>query len=438
MVTPNQIAVLGSLLISEDCIPQVLSQVAGEDFTDGDCRLLYLAVQALYRDSKPVDPVTVWERAGKEPRLYDLIARCVKETPTAANVGAYVQLLREERRVADAQALALRILEARTMEPIADLVSKLAALMSERDGVQAVTMATGYVDFFERQKHKPRYITWGLPELDDKMYLEAGDFAIIGGYPSDGKTAWALSAAWHQSQEEKVGFFSLETGSPKLMDRLVARTALISMGKIKRRELSEEDFDTVAAIANRFEKSNLELIPAAHMTAEEILGYSRARGYKIIYIDYVQLIESSPETRRENRTNQLSQISRTLHTGGQRAGITIVALSQLTRPERTKGKRLAPRMSDLRESGQLEQDADTVMLLYRENPDDPESRRVLAVEKNKEGQLGQMYLRFDGDTQTFRRHYNQTPPPKHKEPEASQMSLEELPRDDRDLPPGWR
>lgn len=414
MVTPNQLAVLGSMFIDEKCVGPVLSETQAEDFLDPDCRMLYLAVRSLFNEDKPVDPLTVLGTTGKgqDSGLYDLIKRCMEETPTAANIGVYIPLLREESRLHQMQALGLHLAQAKTTAEAGEAISKLQELTVDKPGLKIVTMEQAMLEWFQRYDAKPDYINLGLPDMEGKVFAEHGDFIILAGYPSDGKTALALFMAWHLSQKERVGFFSLETGSKKLHDRLIAQTCLTSLAKIKNRELTAADLAVITERSAAISKAPLEYIEAAHMTASDILATAKARRYKTIFIDYVQLVDPDRESRRENRTNQVSEISRTLHVGAQASGIAVIALSQLTRPEDVTFKdkvtktvqtvRKAPRKEDLRESGQLEQDADVIMMLYRTDYNNEDSKqRVLAIEKNKEGRLGKIYLDFDGATQNF-------------------------------------
>ena len=154
-----------------------------------------------------------------------------------------------------------------------------------------------------------------------------------------------------------------------------------------------------------------ELVEASGMSAQDIQADSLAHRYEIVYIDYLQLIE--PETRRVNRTEQVSAISRDLQKLAHGTGRLVVALSQLSRAEHTgKNEQVEPTMSDLRESGQIEQDADAIMLLYLEEPNRPESsRRVLKIAKNKEGTRGRIFLVFDGQFQRFRESAIEEPAP---------------------------
>ncbi len=435
MVTPAQKAVIGSMLLEERCVPRVLSELTPEDFTDPQCRILFLAARQLYTAAKPVDPVTVLEQAKADggDGLYDLVKTCMEETPTTANLGEYLPLLRQEARSVRAQSLGLRLTTTVAPEEIRDVVAQLDALMVDRPGVKASDMGTILANFYARQKTKPDYLPWGISRMEDRLKITHGKFVILAGYPSDGKTAFALSAAWTQSRVKRVGFYSLETDEDTIGDRLVARVALIAMGKIKDRQLTQEDYDTIAELSQDFAAHQLEIVDAVGMTAADIISYARYRRYDVIYIDYLQLIRP---TSGRNRTEEVSGISMALHNGARSSGITVVALSQLTRPEKVNGKIPAPRMRNLRESGQLEQDADAIMILYREKPDDPDSRRVLNLEKNKEGELATLYLAFDGATQSFRRHINQQPPPKRKEPEYKQLQWEELSTPDPNVPFG--
>lgn len=283
-----------------------------------------------------------------------------------------------------------------------------------------------------------KYLTWGLNRLNSRLYAEAGDFVVLGGYPSSGKTALALSFAWHQSEDKRVGFFSLETREDKLFDRQVSMITEIPMGHIKRNQMSDSDWSSFVARGEEITRHRLDIIPAAGMSATEVMQFSKARGYQVIYIDYIQLLRAdNPKT---PRYEQVSQTSMVLHTLANQYGITVVGLSQLRRPDRTQ-KRTAPTMSDLRESGQLEQDADVILLLYQAFPDNPSAPdRDLKIAKNKEGEAAKvLQLHFEGSTQRFTAARDRRPMRERVEEaradlayEAAQMSLIEGP--DADLP----
>lgn len=430
-----QCSVIGSMLIDEKCIGPVLSQLQPDDFLAEPYRKVFLAIRKLFSEGRPVDPVSVLDTLkGDGPDdWYNFIEQCMTVTPTAANVDAYVPIVREQARLAKIRDLGGELLAVRDMDSAQDAIAKLNALQVERPGVQITTMETALSRFMERMGTKPEYLPWGFSELNGRLHVSAGKFVIIGGYPSHGKTALALFSAYTMAEKHRVGFFSLETDDGTLMNRLVARTALVSMQRIMESKLTEDDYKAVAESSSKIMAHRLEFVLASGMTVADIFATAQSRRYDVIYVDYIQLIRGD---RSRGRTEEITGISIDLHLMAQATGITVVGLSQLSRPEKGGKVQRAPRMSDLRESGQLEQDADVIMMVYRENADEASSRRVLAIEKNKEGELGQVFLNFDGETQSFRRSFNQEPPPasRRKEPEYKQVEFSELSAPDPDVP----
>lgn len=438
MVTINkavieaQVAILGSMLIDERCIGPTLAETAPDDFTDGAYRTIYLTIRSKFAAGETVDPVTVVEalRADKSTDWYDLVKQLMILTPTAANCAEYVNLLRQSARLNRLKGFGAALYEAENLDAAAESVAKINAEMVERQQVQYITMEDGLQLFFDRRKEAPEYLPWGLADLDQQLYAERGDYIIIGGAPSDGKTALALTAAWRQAEKYRVGFFSLETNRRKVMDRLMSHVAQLQMQALKRNELNEEDYQTVVDLSSKILARKLEIIEAASMTVSDIFAFAQSRRYEIIYIDHVQIIRT--DSRRE-RYAEITRISGEIHSMAQSTGIAAVVLSQLSRGLKG-GTPKAPSIHDLRESGALEQDADVILLLYRTNPNNRTApHRMLNVSKNKEGELGSIPLIFDGSTQTFRRDYNYVPP-KPKKPEYQQMSFQDLPTPDPDCP----
>lgn len=384
-----QYSVLGSVLISPEVTPKVMSGTSEQDYS-GTCRTVFLAIKKLFLSGAAIDPVSVSGALG--PNYRDFLVQLMQITPTAANIDAYITLCREQSRVAAVRELAQKMAVADTSEKLRPLLEKASGLMADKPNLKITTMADALASFMQRHTQKPDYLTWPVPELNDQIYGELGDFFIIAGSPSTGKSAWALQCAWHWAKQYKVGFFSLETSSEKLFDRQMAAAAQINMEVIKRNVLSQAEWDKVCGMNPEITARNLELIPAAGMTPADVRAVTMMRGYQIIFIDYLQLLAASGD----NRTAQVTSISIALHTMAQSMGVTVVALSQLARK-----KEGAPSMSDLRESGQIEQDADMVMILSLEKKDDPSGNRILHVAKNKEGICPKVLLVFDGKHQTF-------------------------------------
>lgn len=399
-LTP-QLGVLGSLLIEPDLIGQVMAKVRADDFRNERCRLIYQAITGAFLEGKRVDGIIVRDRLAGFGDFTNDLMQLIEVTPTAANIWEYVDLLKKQSALEGLRDVGHALQTVTRLEDAMELLDKANAIFSTRPGVKRLSAKDLVQDFMDRHgegKH-PEYYSWSFRKLDEGLYSERGDMVIVGGYPSAGKTALALRFAWHMAASHRVGFYSLETKPEKLSDRSVATLAKIDMKTIKHSALTEDLWRQFLSHANSISKSNIDFIPAGGMTVADIRADALAHRYEVIYIDYLQLISVGHTY---NRTEAVTSISIGLHQLAQANNITVVALSQLKRAENSKkGEEIAPDMSSLRESGQLEQDADTIMLLYKETPDDLQSRRVLKVAKNKEGTIGKIYLDFDGATQTF-------------------------------------
>ena len=388
-----QYSVLGAALIDPQLVPKVIQETRSTDFS-GPCQTIYVAMRKLFQDGVPVDVVSLAQVLGNEYRSY--IAQLMDVVPTTANLDYYIQLCREQAKVTSAKSIASRIASAERSEDIRRLLDEANGLMVDKPTLRITTMADALKSFMDRHSGSVSYIKWPIPELNDRLYAEPGDFILIGGRPSTGKSAFSLQCGWHwATAETKVGFFSLETSSAKLFDRKMSGETGISMDDIKRNNISAQQWEKVAAMSSQIVGRNIELIEAAGFGPADIRSVTMMRGYKIVIIDYVQLLQASGA----NRTEQVTNISLALHRMAQDMQVTVVALSQLKR----KSDDSTPDNSDLRESGQLEQDADIIMQLTLEHKDHPEGNRELYITKNKEGTCPKIILAFDGKHQTFQK-----------------------------------
>ena len=427
-----QVAVLGSLLIEPKLVGEAMTKIRDEDFLTPKYRMVWQAIRALFLAGKPIDAALVRNQLGGQPEdgWTQLLLELMELTPTEANIWTYVSLMREQARRTRAAELGALIQAHDSEEQLREYIAQLNDLLVDRRGVKRMDMSQMILNFTDRHSGEPvKYMTWGLPKIDAGTYVELGDMVVLGGYPSAGKTALAVSMAYHQAKSFRVGFYSLETNRFKLADRLVSNFVGIEMSAIKGNKITEDEWQRVADQSDRIRARQLEIVEASGMTVQDIQSDALARRYEIVYVDYLQLIE--PESRRMNRTEQVSGISRGLQQFAHEHGRMVVALSQLSRPEQSrKNEQIEPTMSDLRESGQIEQDADAIMLLYLEDPSRPdESRRVLKVAKNKEGTRGRIYLVFDGQYQRFRESAIDEPAPRkvaRREAKSSQMTWEDL------------
>ena len=385
-----QHSVLGAALIEPALVPKVIQQTRGSDFS-GAAQTVYTAMCELFQQGVPVDVVSLAAALGKDYNSF--LAQLMEITPTAANIDSYIQLCREQAKVMSVRSLASQISTAEDSDTIRTLLEEANGLMVDKPSLRITTMTSALHSFMQRHTGEANYLSWPVRDLNDRLYAEPGDFILLGGYPSTGKSAWSLQCARHWARSMKVGFFSLETSSEKLFDRHMSSMAEISMDAIKRNNLTQDEWDRICAMSTQISALQLELIPAAGMTPADIRSVTMMRGYQLIIIDYVQLLQSSGG----NRTEQVTNISLALHRMAQDMRVTVVALSQLKR----KSDDSAPESSDLRESGQLEQDADIIMMLKLENKDNPDGNREMYITKNKEGTCPKIVLAFDGKHQTF-------------------------------------
>ena len=420
-----QRSVIGSLLLDAPHVAgMVMHRTRPEDYT-GECRTIFEACRELFQAGKPIDATIVRGRIGAA--YTDFLVQLMEETPTAANVEVYIDLMVEEAQKVKMQGLAMQVVGSASMEEVRALWAKGDRILGDRPGVKIVTMEQGLLDFYERQRTPANLVPWGLERVDGTLRCEYGDFVVLGGYPSAGKTALSLQLAWTQAKDKRVGYFSLETKPEKMIDRTVTAVCGVDFGRIKARKLEEIDWREIEYRSSSMVGRKLEIIQAGGLSGVDIQALALAGRYDIIYVDYLQLIAA--EDRRRSDYEQVTQISKDLHTMAQTTGITVCALSQLSRPQKGGEQEKAPGLHSLRQSGQIEQDADGVLLLYKEEPKNPRSRRCLKIAKNKDGEAGGIaYLVFDGAHQRFRESAVDMPvKPQRREPEYKQTAFYNLP-----------
>ena len=394
----GETAVLGSILIDPEICGEVFSKVHENDFVTSEYKHIFLSAKKLYLQNKHIDAVTICHEAGGDA-YRDLLMQLMQVTPTSAGWSEYAEVLKQESRLYKLQQMGVKMMTCSSLDEASKILNEAHSLTSSRADIKTVSMTQGLMNFMQDIESKPEYILTNISKLDQKLNISSGDFIIIGGYPSAGKTALALQIASYMGIKKKVGIFSLETNDKKIYNRLISQLTLTDFRKIKTHNLSEKELMYIAKQNKMLCDIKLEVVNASGMTASDIISKTYERRYDIIFIDYLQLITAS--SIKVNRTEQVSQISRDLHTFAQDSNTTVIALSQLSRPEKENKVQKAPTMASLRESGQLEQDADAIMLLYLSDPQNPYSDRILKLVKNKDGELAYMQLNFDGIHQSF-------------------------------------
>lgn len=385
-----QQSVLGSCLIDSRSIGSVLFELSEDDFQDVN-RTIFTIIREKYTTGKPVDPVSVLDELGGSPEYRKYIVDLMDITPTAANVKTYAAICREKSKVSRFRLLGEQLAAVESAKDAAEILRGIHHIGVGR-GMESWTMGQALKNFFERYHKKVLYLPWFLEQLNGQLSMEFGDFCLLGGRPSSGKSAFALEAAvyWAVKCGYRVGFYSCETSREKLTNRILAACARLPLDAIKRSRLDERQLETLCDISARINEAPIDLISAAGKTAAEIQAYALERRHQIVVVDYLQIVADKGK----DEYSQVSSISKALHTMCQSLKIFCLALCQLNR---TKGAR--PSLEDLRSSGQLEQDADSVLFLHRQDGKDNE--RELIIAKNKEGECRSTRLQFDGPIQHF-------------------------------------
>ena len=399
-ITRIEYTILGTVLMEPEQTGEVAAALSPGHFGSLGTRGLFEAISALHLRGDPVDPVTVTQEAGAD---YEAAVREALQYCTAAsNLPYYCEMLKEQGQLRRVQAAAMGLTTAESLQEARECLDQVNGLMVSRKGVEILNAAAAASDFYDRQKgEKPEYLHWGFGKLDADLYAELGDFIVVGGYPSSGKTLLSLQFALTMAEKYRVGYFSLETSPRKLVDRIMSHLSKVPLKKIKERDLNEASSAALAEAATiKLSARMIDFIDAGGMTVRDIRAVALNKRYQVIFVDYLQLVADGGKGRYEQVTN----ISQGLHTLARANGITVIALAQLRRAEKEKGKPKPPTMADFRESGQIEQDADIAMLLWPSDPNDNHSGRVLKVGKNKEGERLKMDLDFDGAIQTMAPH----------------------------------
>jgi replicative DNA helicase len=399
--TEAQRALIGSLMLDPDLVSGELFQSAqSAHFGDPALRHIFEAARELWEANKPIDPVTVAAACGSED-YSKLIGECMKATPTAVNYRAWIDICRSRSRIAALQAEAMKIVSAEVTEAGAMAAyERMGELLRGTEDVEDLSLTELIGDYLDRMNDStpPNYLSWGMEKLDKVLAVSPGKFVILAADSSVGKTALALQFAYHiAASGKRVGFFSIETDKESLTDRLMAERQIagIPLPSTKAKTLTEDDLQRAGAAGMKSDRVPLRILRKAD-TLQAIRARTLMRKFDVIFIDYVQLIDAPGQ----ERWDIVTGISMSLHRMAQQLGVTVVGLSQIT--PAAKGSKQAPTKDDLRESRQLKQDADVIMILSPSTDEgDPENTRILDVAKNKDGRCGKIKLRFEPQHMTF-------------------------------------
>ena len=386
----TQKVLLGALLAQPDLAPYSLPDLDVEHFAP-DVQPVFAAVSGFWNSTGTLDAVQICERY---PDLKTAVMGCFDEwsaecvRATRPNVEKWTQLVLEQAALTKFQSLAFQAGSSlTTFADLPDLYSKMGeALTLDREEQDFKPIGELVDNYVRKLNEKPKYIPSGIPVLDKHLHLAPGNLFIIGGRPSAGKTALSLQMACEQARRGlRVCYFSLETDPDTLTARIISNRLAVPLADVKSKTVPQSDLDSLADL----HKLPLFIRSASGKGTGWIKAQAQRMKAQVIFIDYLQLLTAS---KAKDRYQQITSISIALHELAQTSGILVVALAQLNR----NAAHASPSTADLKESGQLEQDADAILLL---SADKEEYQAILA--KNKEGKIGEIPLTFDKTRQRF-------------------------------------
>jgi replicative DNA helicase len=425
-------AVLGGLLLDTTAWDQVADMVRSKDFYRPDHALIFEAIATLAGEGKPCDVITISEQLQKIGELEKAgglayLGTLAHDTPTAANVRAYAELVRERSLLRQLISAGSEIAgSAFNTEGFSakDLVDKAEQKVFEiaeagfggRDGAVSVRhMLPALIDKIDEAQQNPdalKGLQTGFADFDRITGgLRAGDLVIVAGRPSMGKTTFAMNMAEYAAVNHKkpgsVCIFSMEMPSEQLMTRMLSSLGGVHLGSLRTGNVTDEDWVRISSATSQMTDARIFIDETPGLTPTDLRARARRvkreHGLDLVVVDYLQLMQV-PGTK-ENRATEISEISRGLKALAKELHIPVIALSQLNRGVEQRENKV-PVMSDLRESGAIEQDADIILLIYREEVYDKQTTRKgiaeIHIAKHRNGEIGMFELTFQGMYSRFK------------------------------------
>ena len=412
-------AALGSMLLQEDAILRGVDILRPEDFYKKAHQNIFKSILELFEKSRGIDLVTLTEELNRKNLLEEIggvtyLTNLINSVPTAANIEHYIKIIEEKSILRNLINNATKIVsmgyeEKEDAKILLDKAEHLIFEVSERNlGQSFVPIKEILQDSFEKIEnlyHRDEFITGipsGFDEFDDiTTGFQPSELIVVAGRPGMGKTAFCMSIAQHiaVSKNIPVALFSLEMSKSQLVQRMLCSEARVDAHNLRKGRLAESDWPTLSMAAGRLASAPIFIDDTAGITCLEIKAKARRlkaqHNLGLVIIDYLQLITSSGRV--ENRQQEISEISRSLKGLARELNVPVIAVSQLSRAVEQRIER-RPRLSDLRESGAIEQDADLVVFLYREEYYKPKTDRKgiaeVIISKQRNGPTGQIDLAF--------------------------------------------
>ncbi|MBM6926159.1 replicative DNA helicase [Pseudoflavonifractor phocaeensis] len=427
-------SVLGTILIDASCAPEVIEELRPEDFYLRTNREIYETIYSMFNFSLPIDPVTVLEQMRQrgvyhEDSSRDYMFQLMDITPTTANVREYMAIIKDKallRRIVETSGELTALVQegTETAQKVLDIAEQRIYAIREGRAFQGLTHISSVIlNVYERLNELAQSdaavpgLSTGLPDVDMAISgLNKSDLILLAARPGMGKTSFALNMLLHAGKfsGKTVVFFSLEMSREQLAMRLISGEAFVDNKKLVTGKLGEEDWSKIAAASAALNQTQILIDDNPSLSVADMNAKCRrVDNLGLVVIDYLQLMTSAggPQRSGDNRQQIVSDISRALKIMAKELNVPVVCLSQLSRgPESRQNKR--PMLSDLRESGAIEQDADIVMFLYRDDyyNEDSENHNLAEciIAKNRHGETGTVELQWLPEYTTFssidRRH----------------------------------
>lgn len=429
---PNSIeaeqSVIGAMIMDNEAVETASEHVTSEDFYSKPLGVMYDAILSLHTKGKNIDVVTLQDKLREmnvppEFSSFEYIEGLIREVPTSANVKDYARIVYEKatlRRLIRASEETANIAYAQNteIEAVLNDAEKRVFDITQKRGMsdyvpisKVVSDALDRIEAASKTKGNVTGIATGFTDLDySTSGLQPSDLILIAARPSMGKTALALNIAQYMAfhQDETVAIFSLEMSKEQLVNRLFAMEARVDAQKLRSGNLTEPEWEALIEGANVVGASRLIIDDTPGITVPELRSKCRRfkseHDLKIIFIDYLQLMSGSGHRGGESRQQEISEISRSLKALARELNVPVVALSQLSRAVESRPDH-RPMLSDLRESGAIEQDADVVMFIYRDDyyNKDTEQRGIaeIIIAKQRNGPIGKVELLWRPDLTKF-------------------------------------
>lgn len=428
--TDAEASLLGAILIDQDAIVKIADSIAGADFFDARHRHIYEAVQVLYEKRQAIDVLTLSDQL-KNAGYLDLVGgpayltELTNFVPTAAHVEQYADIVAQKsmrRRLIQTshEIGSLGFDESKSLkELIEEAETRLFQVSQQHVKQTIVSIEDILAESFERldELHKDKKSIRGVPtgfkDMDNILAgLQRSDLFILAARPSMGKTAFVLNLAHNVAVDAKepVLLFSLEMSKEQLVDRLLSMESGVDAWALRTGNLTDNDFEKLGEAMGTLSEAPIFIDDTPGITVSDMRTKARREAHQrklgLVIVDYLQLMSGGSKFGGDgNRVQEISEISRGLKGIARELDVPLIALSQLSRSVESRTPQI-PQLSDLRESGSIEQDADIVAFIYREDYYNPETDRKnvtdILIKKHRNGPLGNVELYFDKDKQRFR------------------------------------